>query len=75
MYIYNLIFQAVVCIAQRFSNVGHPPVGMQLVLWEGVRFVSMRDIYFERNMATIQNTYFYRYFSWFKYFTYHLVPV
>jgi hypothetical protein len=48
--------------------------GSQTVgLPRGARIVSMRDIYFERNMGARQNMYFGRQFAWLKYFTYHLV--
>jgi hypothetical protein len=53
--------------------VGHPR-GSLLLLWEG-EVVSMRDIYFERNISARQNKNFGRHFVWLKYFTYHLVPV
>jgi hypothetical protein len=45
-------FSPIVLLVQRFSNCGAPPSAVALVvLGGGMRFVSMRDIYFERNMG------------------------
>jgi hypothetical protein len=51
------------------------PVGGTVGPLGGRVFLYTGHIYFERNMDARQNIYLYKHFAWFKYFTYHLVPV